>query len=80
MPVLRGFASQSGHMINVYCPYCDKFHYHGWRPDNPPWAIEHRGAHCCDRNGDVSDDRNPFRRKGYYIGLITDAKMKGTYQ
>jgi hypothetical protein len=72
LPVLRGFVSEDRKMINVFCPYCDRYHYHGWQPDAPTWAISHRVAHCV---GDT-----PYRAKGYFVGEITPAKLKGTYK
>lgn len=72
MPVLRGFVSEDRKMINVWCPYCQKFHYHGWNPENPSWAVEDRGPHCFTDN--------PFRPRGYWIGEITPAQLRGTYR
>jgi hypothetical protein len=69
IPVLRGFLSYNGNLIhvNVFCPYCDKYHSHGWNPENPSWAIEHRCAHCFDK---------PFNKGGYYIGVLKAPKVK----
>lgn len=58
-PVLRGwvFEHTPGHLeIRVYCPYCDKFHYHGWYKG---CSGGHLVAHC------VLD--TPFRKTGYYV-------------
>jgi hypothetical protein len=67
IPVLRGFLSDNGKIINVFCPYCDKYHSHGWHPENPSWAIEHRINHCIDKN-------RPFT--GYHIGVLKAPKVK----
>lgn len=72
MPVLRGFVSEDRKMINVWCPYCGKFHYHGWTPENPPWAVEDRAPHCFVDS--------PLKKTGYYIGEITPTQLKGTYK
>lgn len=71
-PVLRGFTSGDRKMINVFCPFCDRYHYHGWTPETPSWAVEHRSPHCAPRNETFE--------KGYFIGEITTAKLRGTYR
>ena len=71
MPVLRGFVSKDRKMINVWCPYCDRYHYHSWLPDAPSWAISHRSPHCMLRE-------NPFLESGYWIGEITLAHLRLT--
>lgn len=45
--------------IAVWCPFCKRFHTHGWDPANDGRYAEHRTAHC-------SDD-SPFHVGGYYI-------------
>jgi hypothetical protein len=45
--------------IAVWCPFCRKYHEHGWDPEYAH-AAEHRGAHCRDKN-------SPFHEGGYYI-------------
>lgn len=59
-PVLKGFISHysEGDLIRVWCPYCNKFHTHGWPADSGT-AKQHRVAHCV---GDT-----PFKDTGYYI-------------
>lgn len=73
IPVLRGFISAKGDMINVWCPYCNQFHYHSWVPGAPEWSISHRVQHCWNQE-------SPFRQKGYYVGSIGKAELKGTYK
>jgi len=74
IPVLRGFVSEDRKMINVWCPYCQKFHYHGWSPETPSWAVEDRAPHCFVRP-------NPFTEgRGYWIGEITTAQLRGTHK
>lgn len=61
-------------MINVFCPWCDEFHYHSWNADYKRGETNHRVAHCGDAKG------NPLKDSGYYVGEITPAKMKGTWK
>ena len=65
--ILRGFVSSRGTIIYVYCNRCDRFHTHGWNRDNPPWAIEHRVAHC--------DYHRSARWEDYWIGCFTPATL-----
>jgi len=44
--------------IKVWCPYCKKYHIHGW---NKTSDVEHRVSHC-----DVNSS-SPL--KGYYIAV-----------
>jgi hypothetical protein len=56
--ILRGVLNEDQSMLAVWCPYCQTYHFHGWRIDsNKP---EHRMAHC--------NDQSPL--KGYYIAPI----------
>ena len=59
--VLRGHLSEDGKHINVWCPYCNKYHNHGWT-EKDKRDISHRAAECFDGS--------PFRRGGYYIGVL----------
>lgn len=49
--------------IAVWCPWCCRFHYHGWNPTNDGRHAEHRVAHCHDR-------KSPFNETGYYISVL----------
>ena len=51
-PVLLAVEAACG-QLKVWCPFCDKWHYHGY-PEG------HRVAHC----GDVE---SPYCKTGYYI-------------
>jgi hypothetical protein len=68
IPILRGFVNAANRTITIFCPWCDRWHTHGWLPDTPAWAIEHRFAHC--HAGTPGDDT------GYYIGPIQGAHSK----
>ena len=47
-------------IIHVWCPYCRRYHEHGWEKSMPSWAIESRVPHC--------DDESPLRGNDYWIG------------
>jgi hypothetical protein len=57
-PTLRGFiTSENGQVyINVFCPFCDAFHVHGWEEGETKKA--HRAQHC--------HRKHPYDR-GYFI-------------
>lgn len=66
LPTLRGQISYSGPdccQIEVFCPYCNRYHLHGW-PDRTldPDHLEHRAYHC-------SSMASPYRKHGYLIGI-----------
>jgi hypothetical protein len=48
LPILRGFVI--GSSIIIHCPFCDKFHQHGWGPELTARDIYYPGAHCDVRN------------------------------
>src|SRR5262245_34245591 len=72
-PLLRGFLSWgdwSKHptkpgweyryaTLSVWCPYCCRFHQHGWDPKDNGRVVGHRVAHCMTET--------PFDTGGYYI-------------
>jgi hypothetical protein len=49
LPVLRGFTFEgNGYIgIKVFCPFCDKFHSHGWGEGETKPAG--RSPHCTTR-------------------------------
>jgi hypothetical protein len=49
--------------IAVWCPWCCRFHFHGWDPAHDGRHAEHRCAHCGDRE-------SPLRQTGYYISVL----------
>ena len=57
-PLLAGIKIEEGR-IAVWCPFCRKYHIHGWdgRTDSD---ASHRVAHCG-----ISE--SPFDDGGYYI-------------
>jgi len=52
-PVLLAYLRKDGHGLKAWCPFCRKWHLHGW-------GLGHRVAHC-----DVIE--SPFRRTGYEL-------------
>jgi hypothetical protein len=48
--------------LAVYCPWCDRLHYHGWDPRNDGHVLQHRAAHC--------DKESPLSGNGYWISTI----------
>ena len=48
--------------LAVWCPWCKRYHYHGWDPANNAGHAEHRCAHCSDGS--------PFRETGYFVSVF----------
>lgn len=46
--------------LAVWCPFCARFHLHGWDPADDGKVKTHRVAHCCD---------GPFCEHGYYVSV-----------
>ncbi len=49
--------------IAVWCPWCCRFHFHGWDPADDGRHASHRCAHC-------HDPASPFDKSGYYISTV----------
>jgi len=69
-PVLKGFILQGRTLDNqqilVWCPYCQRFHIHGWSiKENPKGKPEHRYSHC-------GSDKMPH----YYVKPFTLTELK----
>lgn len=54
-PVLAAFERNGEGMLTAWCPYCEKWHYHGE-------GEGHRIAHC--------DDGSPFQTTGYILKKV----------
>ena len=71
-PLLRGFLRKNHEAIqlDVWCPYCDALHTHGW-PPGAGWQPQHRWAHCYSKN------ESPLRETGYRIApyRVKDLKI-----
>jgi len=48
--------------IAVWCPWCKRFHTHGWDPAEDARVASHRVAHC-------HDPASPFDDGGYFISV-----------
>jgi hypothetical protein len=55
--------------LAVWCPFCKRFHFHGWDPADNASVKSHRVAHCAD---------GPFRDGGYCVSVwrVTDPDHK----
>ena len=70
IPTLKGFVSRDGKIIRIWCPYCLRWHSHGWGPDDAARRKgTHRVAHC-------HDVESAFYKTGYFLKQITKADMK----
>ena len=64
-PLLAGI-KYGTNQIAVWCPYCRKYHLHGWDHDkHKDTDAEHRCAHC--------NPGSPFEDGGYYIAVAPRA-------
>lgn len=64
-PVLRGFLTQyttapNNALLVVWCPYCAKYHHHGWDLVKDKKPI-HREANCRP------ESNSPLKEKGYWV-------------
>ena len=69
LPVLKGFIYDR--QIYCWCPFCQKFHIHGWRKNTSLVKIqygEYRIALCCDED-------SPFKLTGYYVKPYANADL-----
>ena len=46
--------------LAVWCPFCARFHFHGWDPGDNGKVRTHRVAHCVD---------GQFVTTGYYVSV-----------
>lgn len=60
-PVLLAYPRKDGLGLQVWCPFCKRWHLHGW-------VFGHRVAHC-------SKESSPFRKTGYILKAAT-SKIK----
>ena len=59
-PTLVGLLSISGKQVAVWCPHCNRNHFHGWPEGEEFGVATHRVAHCTKSN-------SPFEKGGYFI-------------
>jgi hypothetical protein len=65
LPILRGF--RVGELIFVHCPWCDRFHVHGWGREDNARVITARVAH---------GGHQPPAPSGYRISVFRQADLK----
>lgn len=63
---LKGFVT--GKQIHVHCPYCNRFHHHGWSSGSNKRG-ELRGSHCDDNTD------SPYKA-GYLIAPFSAKELK----
>ena len=61
-PVLLAYLREDGAGLKVWCPFCRKWHLHGW-------GFGHRIAHC-------HESASPFQETGYKLRAATRAVSK----
>lgn len=68
-PVLKCFPINPD-QVKVWCPFCKKWHIHGYTEDIKQGKACHRVADCLDCN-------SPFTKSGgYRIKKLTKAEIK----
>lgn len=68
IPLLRCFPVSDA-QVAAWCPFCEKWHLHGFTDEIKERKKAHRVAHC-------SDFDSPLRETGYYLKLMTKADVK----
>ena len=67
LPVVKGY--RVGNSIKFWCPFCEKWHTHGW--------VE--GVYTSRKKGHVLShcihEDSPFKKGGYYLKLMTKGEM-----
>lgn len=65
-----GWQQQVG-LLSVWCPYCGRFHAHGWSLDLDARYAEHRTAHC--------GEGSPFHPAGYWIAPLPQRHLAAAH-
>lgn len=60
IPILKGFLTSDEKQVEVWCPFCKKYHLHGADEGLKKGIKSHRVAHCFD---------SPLSRTGYFLQL-----------
>jgi hypothetical protein len=68
IPVLKCYQTSPG-QVKAWCPFCEKWHAHGYREGKRRGRIGHWVAHC-------SVPGSPLLHTGYYLTLMTRAELK----
>lgn len=66
-PVLKCFPT--GVQVKAWCPFCKKWHMHGYTSDLKSYRNSHCVAHCVNK-------KSPFHDGGYYLKLMTKAEIR----
>jgi hypothetical protein len=80
LPILRGLVI--GSTIIIHCPFCDKFHQHGWNPKHTARHIYYPGAHCDFRNHPLIEGTgvlygvSPFRKRDLKAIRVRQARAE----
>lgn len=61
-PVLLAFLRPEGKFLRAWCPFCVRWHLHGW-------GFGHRVAHC-------HVETSPFKNTGYVLRAATPKVTK----
>ena len=74
IPTVKGFIfrlSRGGWGFAFWCPYCRRFHHHGWTASSLKERKDgHRVAHCSPESNSL------YRETGYYLERFTKAELK----
>jgi len=62
-PILKCYPIGDG-LVKAWCPFCNKWHIHGYPEKIKSGDIGHRVAHCIN-------DESPFDITGYDLYLIS---------
>lgn len=68
IPVLKCYQG-SPTQVKAWCPFCVKWHTHGYRDGIRSGRIGHWVAHCTDKN-------SPLMETGYYLTMLTKSELK----
>lgn len=62
-PERPGFEVMTAAVVHCWCPYCRRFHVHGWYLKDSPRVHSLRGPHC-------TEPTSPFLQTSYEIGVF----------
>lgn len=68
IPALKCFQA-SPSQVKAWCPFCEKWHTHGYRDGIRRGRIGHWAAHCTAKD-------SPLRETGYYLNMLTKTELK----
>lgn len=57
------------HYARAWCPWCRKWHQHGWPAGSSRHTAQHRAAHCTNED-------SPFNATGYFIRIPSRADLE----